>query len=200
MQVAPAGAVDAGSLVTYTLRITNTGPGLARSVDVKDQLPPGLSLERITAEGGVCAGPLCQFGNLPVDSTRTVTVVARVSSAVPAGVITNTAGVFSPDAPVVTKTVTTQITTAARLSASKVALNSPVNAGEVAFFQVVVANQGPSDAQAVHRDRYAPGRAYLCRAATRPAPPTAARSSVRWAACRPAVYVRCSSRGAPPRR
>ncbi len=67
-------------------------PGLARSVDVKDQLPPGLSLENITAEGGVCAGPLCQFGNLPVDSTRTVTVVARVSSAAPAGVITNTAG------------------------------------------------------------------------------------------------------------
>ena len=78
-----------------------------------------------------------------------MTVVARVSSAVPAGVLTNTAAVFSPDAPVVTKTVTTTITTSARLSAAKVALNTPVNAGEVAFFQVVVANQGPSDAQAV---------------------------------------------------
>ena len=149
VQIAPAGAVDAGSLVTYTLHFTNTGPGLARSVDVKDQLPPGLTLETITAESGVCAGPVCQFGNLPVDSTRTVTVVARVNSALPAGVITNTAAVFSPDAPVVSKTVTTTVTTAARLSASKVALNTPVNAGEVAFFQVVVGNQGPSDAQAV---------------------------------------------------
>lgn len=148
-QVAPSGAVDAGSLVTYTLRFTNTGPGLARSVDVKDQLPPGLSLETITAEGGVCAGPLCQFGNLPVESSRTVTVVARVSPAVPAGVLTNTAAVFSPDAPVVTKTVTTTITTSAHLNAAKVALNTPVNAGEVAFFQILVTNQGPSDAQAV---------------------------------------------------
>ncbi|MFN8465060.1 MAG: hypothetical protein U0X20_05890 [Caldilineaceae bacterium] len=148
-QVAPAGTVDAGSLVTYTLRFTNTGPGLARSVDVKDQLPPGLSLETITAEGGVCAGPLCQFGNLPVDSSRTVTVVARIGPTVPAGVLTNTAAVFSPDAPVVTKTVTTTITTSAHLSAAKVALNTPVNAGEVAFFQLLVTNQGPSDAQAV---------------------------------------------------
>ena len=139
----------AGGTISYTIVVTNTGPSYARSVDVKDQLPPGLSLDSITADGGVCAGPLCQFGNLPVDSTRTVTVVARVSAAAGAGVITNTAGVFSPDAPVVTKTATTQITNVARLSAAKVALNSPVNAGEVVFFQVVVANQGPSDAQAV---------------------------------------------------
>ena len=84
-----------------------------------------------------------------MDSSRTVTVVARVGSAVPAGVLTNTAAVFSPDAPVVTKTVTTTITTSARLNAAKVALNTPVNAGEVAFFQLLVTNLDGVPASAI---------------------------------------------------
>ena len=71
--------IAAGSLVTYTIRITNTGPGLARNVDVKDQLPAGMNLVSANAsDGGVCGGAVCQFGTLPVSATRTITVVARV--------------------------------------------------------------------------------------------------------------------------
>jgi uncharacterized repeat protein (TIGR01451 family) len=61
--------VNAGELVTYTITITNSGPSDARFVDVKEQLPSGLTLQSIIASnGGACAGTLCQFGT--VHATR----------------------------------------------------------------------------------------------------------------------------------
>jgi uncharacterized repeat protein (TIGR01451 family) len=145
--------VNAGELVTYTITITNEGPSDARFVDVKEQLPSGLTLQSITASnGGVCAGTLCQFGTVSVhDATRTITVVALVGSDV-TGVVTNTAAVDSvdnvPGLPVST-TATTTVSASAVLTISKVALNDPAYAGGVALYQIVVTNEGPSDAQNV---------------------------------------------------
>jgi uncharacterized repeat protein (TIGR01451 family) len=99
----------------------------------------------------VCAGTLCQFGTVAYTSTRTVTVVALVGSDV-TGVVTNTAAVDSVDnvagLPVST-TATTTINASAVLTISKVALNDPAYAGGVALYQIVVTNEGPSDAQNV---------------------------------------------------
>ncbi len=149
-QIAPTGSVNAGSLVTYTVTITNDGPGLARNVDVKDQLPAGLSLAGIAAPGGVCSGTICQFGAMAVGVTRTITVVARVDSAAPAGVITNTAGVFSTDASgFFTATATSVVTTSADLVITKVDLADPVAATDGLIYQLTVVNNGPSVAQGV---------------------------------------------------
>jgi uncharacterized repeat protein (TIGR01451 family) len=146
-----ANPIVAGEFVTYTITITNTGPGAARAVDVKDQLPSGMTLERVAASNnGVCGGPVCQFGDLAVNATRTVTVVARVNSAVTDASLTNTAGVYSvDDSTPMTDSVTTTITASAVLTISKVALNDPAYAGGVALYQIVVVNEGPSDAQNV---------------------------------------------------
>ena len=112
--------ITAGSLVTYTIRITNTGPGLARNVDVKDQLPAGMNLVSANAsDGGVCGGAVCQFGTLPVSATRTITVVARVDGGVAAPSLTNTAAVYSPDESVQANN------TATRTTASPPAPRSP---------------------------------------------------------------------------
>jgi hypothetical protein len=97
-------------------------------VDVKEQLPSGLTLQSISAsDGGACAGTLCQFGTVAVDDSRTVIVVALVGSDV-TGVVTNTAAVDSVDnvagLPVST-TATTTVNAAAVLSVTKVALNTP---------------------------------------------------------------------------
>lgn len=150
-QSAPTGAVTAGEWVTYTITFTNTGPGVARMVDVKDQLPPGFSL--VNANAGVqgfCAGAICQYGALPVGATRTMTVVARTDSSLAAGVATNVAAVFSVDANApATATAQTTITTAASLTVDKIALNNPVYAGGAVLYQVIVTNNGPSDAQNV---------------------------------------------------
>jgi uncharacterized repeat protein (TIGR01451 family) len=99
----------------------------------------------------VCAGTLCQFGTVAYTTTRTITVVALVGSDV-TGVVTNTAAVDSVDnvagLPVST-TATTTVTASAVLTISKVALNDPAYAGGVALYQIVVRNEGPSDAQNV---------------------------------------------------
>ena len=149
---APA-AVVAGEYVTYTLRITNAGPGLARSVDVKDQLPAGLSLVTISAsDAGVCGGTVCQFGTLPAGATRTVTVVARVNADTPAGSVTNTAAVYSTDESDQsdnTTTADTTITTSADLSIVKMASPDPAVPGQSLTYILTVANAGPSDAQDV---------------------------------------------------
>ncbi|MDW8440242.1 MAG: hypothetical protein RML96_07195 [Caldilineaceae bacterium] len=150
-QVEPTGAVTAGSLVTYTITFTNTGPGVARAVDVKDQLPAGLSPVSASAGlSGFCSGTICQFGSLPAGATRTMTVVAQVAGNLTVDAVTNVAAVYSVDASnVASATVTTPVTTAANLDVIKTALNDPVYAGGVAFYQIVVVNNGPSDAQNV---------------------------------------------------
>jgi uncharacterized repeat protein (TIGR01451 family)/fimbrial isopeptide formation D2 family protein len=149
-QLAPAGAVTAGELVTYTIVVTNVGPGLARAVDVKDQLPPALSLAAISAQDGLCAGAVCQFGQLAAGASRTITVTARVAPGSAADVITNTAAVYSTDSLTTpTASATTPIVTAAALRITKTALGSPVNAGDTALYQLVVTNDGPSTARGV---------------------------------------------------
>ncbi len=152
-QVNPSGTVTAGELVTYVVTITNTGPGLARSVDVKDQLPPGMTLERISADDGVCGGAVCQFGTLAVDATRTVTVVARVGEDVTAGSLVNVAGVFSADDPDPTEAdqdqVETPIDQEADITVNKVDLIDPVSPGGGLLYQITVRNDGPSTARNV---------------------------------------------------
>jgi uncharacterized repeat protein (TIGR01451 family)/fimbrial isopeptide formation D2 family protein len=146
-----ANPITAGGLVTYTITINNTGPGMARAVDVKDHLPSGMTLERIEASnGGVCGGTVCQFGDLLLNETRTMTVAARVASHVTAASLTNTAGVYSvDDATPGLASVTTNIATGADVAVTKVDLNDPVGPTEELLYQIVVVNNGPSDAQNV---------------------------------------------------
>ncbi len=143
----------AGEWVTYTLQVNNLGPGTARQVDVKDQLPAGLTLERISAsDGGVCGGAICQFGSLPAGETRTITVTARVDSDAPAGSVVNTAAAYSVDESDPsnnTATITTQITVDADVSVRKVALSDPVGPLDALVYQVLVSNAGPSAARDV---------------------------------------------------
>ena len=78
--------VTAGGTVTYNLTVTNTGPSTAQSVDVKDQLPAGVSFVSGTASnGGVCVSGICQLGNIPAGQTVTITIVGKVDSNIPAG-------------------------------------------------------------------------------------------------------------------
>jgi uncharacterized repeat protein (TIGR01451 family) len=152
----------AGATVTYTVLVTNTGPTAAVLRDLKDTLPAGIALveaELIRGDGILtgCAGGVCQTGGvLSVGEVVTMTVVGRVSSDVAAGtVLTDTAAAFTdgvtPDPNLANNQATfaTVIDTVASLRVTKTALNNPVYAGDVIFYQIVVYNDGPSDAQAV---------------------------------------------------
>jgi uncharacterized repeat protein (TIGR01451 family) len=159
-KIAPE-TVVAGEQITYTIVVTNHGPGPAMDVDVKDTLPPGVSLDWATVErSGVglaaCGGTVCQVGDMSAGEVITVTVMGTVDPSVPEGTaLDNTGSVFSdtpdedPENPSRTDTETTIVQTEADLSALKVDLKDPVAPNEGFLYEIEVHNDGPSDAQQV---------------------------------------------------
>ncbi len=152
--------VNAGEQVTYTIVVTNSGPGIAQSVDVKDALPPGISLDKATvvrsngSAPATCGGAVCQVGDMAVGEVITVTVVGDVDPSVPDGtVLTNSATVFSdsqdPNPNDNTDTAETAVNAEADIDVTKVDLTDPVAPGGGVLYQIVVSNAGPSDAQNV---------------------------------------------------
>ncbi|HEY0782266.1 MAG TPA: DUF11 domain-containing protein, partial [Thermoanaerobaculia bacterium] len=92
---ADASEVNAGSLLTYTLDVTNAGPGTARAATLTDTLPDGVDLFTVTSTVGSCtegATIVCDLGDLAPGAHETVTVV--VETTVP-GPLVDTASVAS---------------------------------------------------------------------------------------------------------
>jgi uncharacterized repeat protein (TIGR01451 family) len=84
--------VAVGSNITYTLVVTNHGPGAAPNSALGDRLPAGVTFVSVSTTRGSCAfaaGQVnCTFGTLGVRESATVTIVVRADQA---GTITNTA-------------------------------------------------------------------------------------------------------------
>jgi len=91
-----ASSVQAGGMLTYTLQVTNHGPGFAANLSVIDPLPGGTSIVSIASGTFLCtssvAGVVCD-GSLPVNASATITItVAAPGSVPPQGLtLTNTA-------------------------------------------------------------------------------------------------------------
>lgn len=95
----PATTIPGRQLV-YTIILTNTGPSVARSVDIKDELPDFFSVDDVTVQrtgsGKVaCVGLLCQVGDVAVDEIITMYVTATLSLDFTGTEFTNEATVFS---------------------------------------------------------------------------------------------------------
>ena len=155
--------VQAGSAITYTLNVVNTGPSNAAAVVLADDLPDGLTVlpDGVSAPAGVtCAvaadrGALsCQIGDLAAGASRTVTLTALVAGTTAQGTeLTNTATLTSPtptqNPEGRTASVTTAVETSADLAITKSALTeSPIAGGRETYLLTVV-NNGPSVARAV---------------------------------------------------
>jgi uncharacterized repeat protein (TIGR01451 family) len=78
-------AVTAGTNVTYTLRVTNAGPGDARAVPLTDSLRAGLSFLSAGAGGGAGKGSSAALGARAAGAGTTVTLLALAGANVPAG-------------------------------------------------------------------------------------------------------------------
>ena len=92
--VPPAGALDPGEMVTYTITVTNHGPSTATGVEVTDNLPAGLTSP---ATAGDCAEaspavPTCSLGTIAPGTSKSYTITATVDSPAPPMII-NTATV-----------------------------------------------------------------------------------------------------------
>lgn len=85
--------VRVGSILTYTINVTNNGPDPATGVSVIDSLPPEVTFVSTTASQGACSGSgtiSCALGNLPNGTSATVTIVVTPTVE---GLLSNTASV-----------------------------------------------------------------------------------------------------------
>jgi uncharacterized repeat protein (TIGR01451 family) len=150
--------VQAGTSLTYSLVVTNTGPSDATSVVVTDTLPSSVAFQSATP-GCTAAGPTvrCVLGNLtdaPGANTRGVTITVGVLSSAPQdSLIVNTATVggaqpddYPEDNSVV---VTTTVHRVTDLALTKSASAEPVLAGAALTYTLSLTNSGPSDASSV---------------------------------------------------
>lgn len=163
--VSPTPAV-AGGTVDFALTVSNTGPGCASSVTVVDALgagtnPPGLALVDYDAtQSTQGAGPLngrwytCSAGvcqraapMLP-GTTDTITLTLRVPAASGAGSYRNDADVVWDSGGATTFT-NWSVTAQADLGVQKAVIADEICLGASGFYELVVTNAGPSDAQSV---------------------------------------------------
>jgi len=163
-------SVAAGGSITYTLAITNLGPGPANGARYADALPAGLTAISATcggeSGGAACGGQPSVVGNtvsgtvgaLPNGGGVIVTITA--TAPMTAGTLTNTAtidppaGVVDPNNGNNASEVDTEVVvgaTSADLSVVKTGPASAVAGGQVTY-AITVTNNGPDTAIAATLD------------------------------------------------
>ncbi len=144
-----------GADVTWTLRVTNAGPSVARDVVVLDDVVDELTGVTASAPCTVAAGNVvsCALGDVGVAgvaATRTVTITGRVPAGF-TGRLDNTATVTSPtdtDASNDSSSTTGTARPEAGVSITKTASPDPVP-GRATSWTLAVTNAGPSVARDV---------------------------------------------------
>jgi uncharacterized repeat protein (TIGR01451 family) len=98
---APSPTLAVGTNSTYTLTVTNTGPGAATTVQIKDQLPTGMTFVSAAGTDWTCANAsglvTCNYANATgiarINGTATVSVVVTPTVAIAGTSVTNYASV-----------------------------------------------------------------------------------------------------------
>jgi uncharacterized repeat protein (TIGR01451 family) len=149
--------VLANGTLTYTLTVTNLGPGPAANVLVVDTLPAGVTFVSATPSVGSCNPPSptvdCDLGTLPNGDIETVVIV--VTAPASAGPITNNASVSTsqvdPNPTNDSASADTVVTVpgGADLSLSKSDSPDPVNVAQTLSYTLDADNLGPDDATGV---------------------------------------------------
>jgi len=105
--------VSAGASLTYSLRITNTGPSTATAVTVTNALPPGVTFLSAISSQGTCARSgstvSCVLGTVPTATNAVITIVVSPTTA--GTLLTNTATVFRGEADAYLPNNSAQVTT-----------------------------------------------------------------------------------------
>jgi uncharacterized repeat protein (TIGR01451 family) len=140
---------NVGDVITYTLTLTNNGPGAATSVAVSEPIPAGLSFVSAAASAGSYdrASGLWSVGTVAVGTPQTLQIQVRVVSPVAQ---TNVATVshsdqFDPN-PGDNTATTTETPQRADLALTKTVSNPTPNVGDTITFTVTLTNRGPDAA------------------------------------------------------
>jgi uncharacterized repeat protein (TIGR01451 family) len=168
---ANAPTVLAGGYLTYTMTVTNNGPGPASKVVAS--LPLGPTLAFVSASATIGSASLVggqvniNMGDLATGTQSIVTVLVQTTAA---GSLTETAAVsgdsLDPDPSNNSSSVTTEVDPASDL-AVKIEADTDVVANGVPFnYTVKVTNNGPSDATSVVLNDTLPAGVALVTAST----------------------------------
>jgi uncharacterized repeat protein (TIGR01451 family) len=148
----PTPDVQHNQNVTYTLKVTNNGLGLALAPTVTDTLPAGQTFNAgLSSPGCTLTGAqtvTCTNADLPDGSSTTDTIVAKAGTVGPNQTDTATVSSATTD-PVPgnnTATATVNVVPSADLSITKTSSPNPVIAGQQLTYTLVVTNNGPDPA------------------------------------------------------
>ncbi|HEX3583213.1 MAG TPA: DUF11 domain-containing protein [Thermoanaerobaculia bacterium] len=155
-KMAPA-AVAAGSNLSYTITVANSGPSDAATVSFTDTLPAGTSFVSENQNSGPAfncttgASVTCSIASLINGATAQFTIVTNVSNSVANNTtISNTAVVTSatadPNAANNTSTANTLVSASADLAVTKTGPATPTAVGFDITYTITAVNNGPSDA------------------------------------------------------
>ena len=93
VKTGPALVLDGGS-ISYTIAVSNAGPGAAQNVVVSDAVPAGITGATATPSQGSCSGSFtCSLGSIASGGSATITINGTVSTS--GGSLSNTASVTS---------------------------------------------------------------------------------------------------------
>ncbi|MGH9779514.1 MAG: choice-of-anchor Q domain-containing protein, partial [Candidatus Acidiferrales bacterium] len=146
--------VNRGDNLTYTLTVTNNGPGGAGDVQVVDNLPAGLAFVSAMPSQGTCMEAAlmvtCDLGIVASGGNATIDIVVTTTAA---GMLTNTATVTTtsndPDVSNNTDTENTVVNPVTDISVTKTDDADPVDVGDNITYTVTVTNNGPDNATGV---------------------------------------------------
>ena len=154
--------VTEGGNLTYTVTVTNNGPGAATNVTLTDTYDSLTAFVSATATQGTCADNTgtvtCDLGSLANGATATVTIVVTTPDVMEPQEVTNVANVSGTEAdPVGNNDSATELTTVvpagpamADLAITKIDTPDPVNSGGPTLtYDITVINNGPDAATGV---------------------------------------------------
>jgi uncharacterized repeat protein (TIGR01451 family) len=148
--------VNAGDEVSYTITVSNAGPGVASGVVITDDLPAnaGLSwtMDPANSSCKITDGKLnCTFDTLAANASASVTLKSPTTTET-CGTISNTAQLSASGGTVVTGSPAGPVTIRVNcptLQLEKTAALSEVNAGDVVSYTIAVTNGGSAPASNV---------------------------------------------------
>lgn len=155
-QSGSASSAIPGQPFTWTIVVSNTGPGPARGVALTDSLPTGVTITDVSTDSGTCS-PIdgqvlnCAIGTLAIGTQATITIIGTVSVRT-AGTVRNTAAANSADDSNPANNIATlevPVDAAADLAVVKTVTSGGEVAGSPVEWTVVVTNNGPTAANQV---------------------------------------------------
>lgn len=150
-----AETTSTGSVVRYSIEVTNNGPSLATNVAINDELPSQVTYLFDSLDPSCSAGTgserLCSLGDLAPGMSKSVELTVRVKNDVTGGTqVVNRATVTSDASQPATASAALIVDSVADLSVRIFGrTDAAIQAGEVVSYTVVVDNFGPGVAQLV---------------------------------------------------